>query len=673
MIKETKFKVGRKMIPVKLEYNDEQDKIKLHFRYNPKLLDIVKTSFEGRKWLGPIPGKRDKGPKLWEIPVTQRNDFVIKHLEARTSKDGPYAKYDFAVEQNNIDSITKRINKHVEQYHPGIILYKHQIEMIAHALMTNHFILACQMGTGKTLAAFIYMEMSDIKDWVWVAPNSALRAYAEEIDKWHPTVIPVSMTYDGLKKYVIRGTHTPQGVIFDESAKIKTPTAQRSVAARNLANEMRGLDHVTAIGLLSGAPAPRCPVDWWHQCEVACPGYLREGNVFLFRERLGMFEDANDGAYKKHVTWRDTEEKCSECGELKGADCHATNAWDLPLNENYHPFKPGTDEVSFLYKRMKGLVLVKLKKDCLDLPDKVYERRILKPSRDTIVAAQLITKTCGRAIEALTELRMLSDGFRYTKEQTGETVCTLCKGKQEYNEFYDPNDPIEFIPDDWANQGLKFIYDDDGNVIKEVQIEYARRVVECPGCAGTGRVPRYTRTVTQFDCPKDEALREDLGVHEDIGRLNIYAGFTASINRIVLLCQGQGWTTIRADGRGWEGCTPYGEILPNEALLNIYQNKQEAYPKIAFIGQPGAAGEGLTLTASPTTVFWSNDFNGNSRLQAEDRGHRIGMDKERGGHIVDYIHLPSDLYVLKNLQQKKSLQKQSMTGLREVFNNVSIS
>ena len=64
----------------------------------------------------------------------------------------------------------------------------------------------------------------------------------------------------------------------------------------------------------------------------------------------------------------------------------------------------------------------------------------------------------------------------------------------------------------------------------------------------------------------------------------------------------------------------------------------------------------LTLTASPTELFYSNDFNGEARFQAEDRFHRAGMDKNRGATIIDFVHLPSDQLVLDNLQKKKDLQ-----------------
>lgn len=666
---ETKFRVGKRAVPVTLHYIQD-DVINLHFPFNRKLIDIVKSSFEERKWLGPPIHKN--GPKLWQIPVTQRNSFVLSHLEMRE----PYRKYDEALQPERIAEYIDQVLEYEWKRYPTEcaaafdkkpdmrgLLYEHQRELIAHALMTDTCIWAAEMGTGKTLAAYMWMEMTGDPFWWWVAPKSALRAFDEEERKWHPQVEIKTMTYEGLKSRVKADWPFPHCIVFDESPKIKTPNAQRSVAARNITNDMRSsLDGKHRILLMTGAPAPKSPLDWWHQAEVTEPGYLSEGNIFVFRETMGVFEDANDGAYKKHVMWRDNEEKCDVCGELIAHELH--NLSRLADCPETHSFKESRDEVSRLHRRLKGLVIFKMKKDCLDLPDKIFQRRVLKPSKDVIKAARLIARTSNTVIQALTRMRMLSDGFQYVEEVSGHTVCKLCKGKCVYHEYFDPDNQDVFIPDEWVSQGMYYVYDDEGNVIEEREINYAKREVSCPNCGGNGRVDTYTRTVNRVPCPKDDALIEDLSAHEENGRLNIYAGFTATVDRVVEISQKEGWTTIRADGRGWEGKTPYGEILNNDKLLYYYHECQDKYPLMAFVGQPGAAGEGLTLTASHSTIFFSNDFNGNSRMQAEDRGHRIGMDKLRGGRIIDYLHLDSDLYVLLNLKQKKDLQKQSMTGLR---------
>ena len=46
-----------------------------------------------------------------------------------------------------------------------------------------------------------------------------------------------------------------------------------------------------------------------------------------------------------------------------------------------------------------------------------------------------------------------------------------------------------------------------------------------------------------------------------------------------------------------------------------------------FIGNPATAGFGLNLQTSTLQYFFSNSFRTESRLQAEDRSHRIGVKK----------------------------------------------
>jgi hypothetical protein len=66
---------------------------------------------------------------------------------------------------------------------------------------------------------------------------------------------------------------------------------------------------------------------------------------------------------------------------------------------------------------------------------------------------------------------------------------------------------------------------------------------------------------------------------------------------------------------------------------------------------------GLTLTASDTIIYYSNDFNGESRVQSMDRIHRPGC---RGANIIDLIHLPVDEFVINRLDYKLDLQKITM-------------
>ena len=73
-----------------------------------------------------------------------------------------------------------------------------------------------------------------------------------------------------------------------------------------------------------------------------------------------------------------------------------------------------------------------------------------------------------------------------------------------------------------------------------------------------------------------------------------------------------------------------------------------------FIGQPQSGGIGLTLTAASYAIYYSNDFNLETRLQSEDRCHRIGTKKS-----VTYIDFETpktiDTKIIKALRSKKNL------------------
>ena len=655
-----KLKSGKYYIPVKLEY-DDNSRVYFHFRFSRPLIDEIKTAFNGRKWHG----FDDENPrKVWSAPLSHRNLFRLEFLKGKYGEN-PYSFFDADWEQARQDVLKYSKTRFPEDMQP----YAHQVDMAAHGLTTKQFIWAAEMGTGKTLSAFIVMEMCGYDgDFWWIGPKSALRSTQVEVRKWGLKRYPKFLTYEAMRSTVREwgDAPAPRVVIFDESSRVKNPTAKRSVAARDLTHTMfdeYGKDCI--VGLMSGSPAPRAPADWWHQCEIACPGFLREATPTNFKSRLGLFkeEDYGQGPFKSLVTWFDDESKCAECG--------------LPIHDPIHEshgFKPSVNEVAKLKSRMQGLVQVKFKKECLDLPDKVYEVIQLEPTQEIRNAAQLIIASGESAANVLTRLRELSDGFQYDEQPMGRTTCPACNGTRKIAEFFDPKNPDDFVDVEAAERGVRYIYSDDVNpitgeydVVGEEPLTYEKRYVDCFNCDEEGKVDRMERYALEIPCPKVDALLEQLDLHTEIGRLNVYAGFTGSIERIISVAQKAGWSTFRADGKVWELRTHEGQVniaKPDE-ILEIYASGHEKWPRICFVGQPGAAGMGLTLTASPTTLFYSNDFNFESRIQAEDRGHRIGMDRERGGRIIDFVHLDTDQYVLNNLKSKRSLQQMSLSGLKE--------
>lgn len=393
-----------------------------------------------------------------------------------------------------------------------------------------------------------------------------------------------------------------------------------------------------------------------HNCEVACPGFLKEGQLAKFKLRLCVIEEresAIGGVYPHIVTWLDDEKKCAQCGRYEDDESQHGVMGD-------HRFKKSKNEIELLYRRMQGLVLVKFKKDCLDLPEKQYREIIIRPTRDLLRAAKVIRAKAARTIGALILLRELSDGFQYIQVKTGEDTCPLCHGEGEIDRP---------IPLSDAN-------DTEGPQIVE-ESGFEMRRIPCTKCGGSKKVPKYSRETHYVGSPKDEAYINLLDEHEDIGRFIAWGGFTGTIDRLVEIAHKYGWATLRVDGRGYIGETAMGESLDdNELLIAMdgshprFKELLETYPKLCFIGHPEAGGMALTLTASPTELFYSNSFKGEARMQSEDRFHRPGMDLNRGATIIDLINLPSDKLVLDNLKQKKKLQNLSMGQLEGVFKDV---
>ena len=618
---ECKLRAGGYKFPARILIADES--IRIHFGFSRPLIAEVKQ-FDGARW--------NPDQRCWTIKNSERNWFQLSYLMG----NNPFALYDAPL----VNFSTERP------------LRDHQILMVRHGLTRRHAIFAAEMGTGKSLAAIEIAETIQEGDIWYVGPVAGVRAFGREMIKWKCRSSIKMMTYDRLVSVVKnwpKGQPAPKCVIFDECSKLKTPTAQRSAAGLHLATSVR-LDHPDEgmVILMSGTPAPKAPTDWWHQCEVACPGFLKEGNIHKFTRTLAIVEQRESlsgGVYPHHVAWRDDPNRCDLCGKFK-------EEHDVYCD---HVFTPSVNEVARLHKRMKGLVLTLFKKDCLDLPEKQYRVIQIKPTPEILRLAKSIQQSCPRAVTALSLLRELSDGFQYKTIKTSDYVtCPVCNGTG-----------MEQVP-------VRADADPNLGHLTPEGVDFVD--APCSRCEGTGEVLREERIADQVGTPKDNLLIELLDEHEDIGRIIVWGGFTGTLDRITKICHKHGWATLRVDGRGYKGLSATEEVLDANELLDAMDASSPrraelagAYPKIAFVGHPKAGGMALTLTASPTEVFYSNSFDGEARIQAEDRFHRIGMDENRGATIIDLIMLPSDLLVLNNLKNKKRLQSMTQGEMQDAW------
>ena len=618
------FLVERRRLPVQLW--EEKGKLWLKTPYHPKLVEELRA-LESRTW--------HPEEKVYSFANTQRNQFVLDFLQGKPV----YAPF-------------------LKDYSPIDTPYparEHQ-RRLAGMWLARHFVLwAAEMGTGKTLAAIIALDkIPAIQNrLVWyIAPKSGLKAVERELDKWESKVRPLMMTYEGLVKTIKEwrtGTSAPMVVVFDESSLIKTPSAQRTKAAQHLANAVREEwgDHAYVLAM-TGTPAPKSPVDWWSQVEVLRPGYLMEPNIHILKKNLAIIEERESpagGKYPHLIAWRDDESRCSTCGMFADDNAHkqvVDGPFGIEVNGRWHAFEPSVNEVHRLYKRLDGLVTVLFKKDCMDLPEKQFEIVRIQPSVEMLRCAQLLKKTTGKAMILINLLRELSDGFQYKQVVTGEETCSQCQGT---GRALGPTD----------------------NGVEETT---------CDLCGGGGKTKVYSRTTENVGTPKDARLIEELENHEEVGRIVIWGGFTGTIDRLVDLCQKAGWAVLRVDGRGYLGLTAEGNPADTNLMLAAMdgsdkkrQHLMELFPKLAFIGHPKAGGMGLTLTMSPTAVYYSNSFDGQARIQSVDRIHRLGMDANRGAMIKDFICLPTDQLILDNLEKKKRLQDISLGEIMEYLAN----
>lgn len=637
-IKVLKWIAGGYKIPVTIERKGER--LWFRFPFNKKITEQIKEDFSGYKWHG----YENPPIKQWSVRYCYHNLFRIDHH----CNNNPYSTYDRSLD--------------------GLVTSKpaklHQMEIGKHILTYKKVIIAGEMGVGKTLSVFIAAEAAKVKRILWVAPKSALYSVQLEVKKWQSNLNIEYCTYSGLKKLVENwtpGELVYDMVVFDEGHKLKTPTSQRTQAAAYLADHVRR-EHGDAgfIILMTGTPAPKSPIDWYSICEIVCPGFLKEGDIYKFKDRLGIIQERENtmtgGTFPHLVTWLDDERKCLTCGEFAEHDNH-TNL--------DHIFRASKNEVAYLYERMKGLVLVKWKKDCVNLPDKNYRIINCKVSRELERAAKLTVSRANSTIKALTFLRELSDGFQYTEVPDGTETCPACAGERVLPQmvYCGPEITEEDVATFNREHGFLSTENTPSEQVfpcHEYPTYYKSETMACGHCSGAGEVTKYIRTVEEVKCPKDDILRDLLEEYDETGRFVCYAGYTGSIDRVCRIIEGQGWTTIRVDGRGWK--SKYE--LPAAELLELFQSDSDE--KIAFVGHPASAGMGLTLTASKVIAYFSNDFNAEARIQSEDRIHRMGMGDS--ATIIDIFNLPTDRYVYDNLKKKRDLQSLSLGQLTEALN-----
>tara|TARA_R110002020_G_scaffold176179_2_gene368274 strand:+ start:1164 stop:2606 length:1443 start_codon:yes stop_codon:yes gene_type:complete len=251
--------------------------------------------------------------------------------------------------------------------------YGHQLDALKRSWNKREYAHFMEMGTGKSKVlidniAMLY-DKGGINAAVIVAPKGVYRNWSEKeipihmpdhvlkhMAVWNPSptkkqkndLVKLFEVFDDLKMLIINveAFSTKKGVTFvekfilahnvlmviDESTTIKNPKAKRT---KNL---LRLAINCKYRRILTGFPVTRSPLDLYSQCAFLSRDLLGYSSYYSFQNRYAKLINRNLG----HRTFR----------QVVGYQ---------NLEELTHHLK------EFSYRV--------LKKDCLDLPDKVYQRR----------------------------------------------------------------------------------------------------------------------------------------------------------------------------------------------------------------------------------------------------------------------------------------------------------
>lgn len=500
-------------------------------------INYLLKAFPQAQWLGGAAQLRDQALKEQIKPPDQWKSFPIENVDWAK----PGADYTVAM---------------VDDYRFRTAPYQHQLRDFIRSRNLTVFGIFWEQGTGKTWyginqVAYLFLQKK-IDGALIVCTNAMKDVWAEELQVHCPESIDLDVfvwearTRHKAEAWILKQHKVVQPlrllimnfeafsgeigarigelfvarhgsiVVLDESTKIKANASKRS---KNLTKIGKGAYYRR---IMTGQPVPKDPLDIYAQARFLDPNLLAYSNWWSFRNRYAIIGGFNNRQVVGYA----------HLDELKA-------------------------KVDKFTSRV-------LKVDCLDLPEKIYEKLMveLNPEQQRLytemrndMQAELGGKTISvtLAIQRIQALSRITGGF------------------------------FPFVGED-----------DDGLPIRLLE--------KIPG-------PN----------PKVEALVDLIEDGEPDDKYIIWCKFTAEIELLgEVLAQKFGEDQVVL----FYGKTT--KIQRKEARLAFQNDPTRAR---FFVGQPQAGGMGLTLTRSHQVVYYSNDYNLEARLQSEDRAHRIGQTK----------------------------------------------
>lgn len=537
--------------------------------------------------------------------------------------------------------------------------YDHQHEAFMLSRTATYYALLMEMGTGKSkviidTAAYQY-NAGNINCLLVIAPNGVHRNWVtDEVPAHLPDYIDRVSAYwvatprkaerlalerlftdDPHKMRIVAvnidAMSTKRGKVFvrkllntfnvlmcvDESDDIKTPGASRtsSTITQGKYAKMRRICTGTAIS--------QGPFDLYSQYAFLSRDITGFTTAASFRAHFGVYERIE-----------------LQAGKNKPAGAK---------------LKPGKDYYDNLtqYRNLDQLTALiaphtyrKLKKDCLDLPEKIYAPNY--------------------------PVKMGKEQKRLYDEAMTATVVYLQQQDSLDGGLFDPMMSEEDLLDHIMNLGTKtkienaltrllraqqiiggFFTDEDGKV----------HPIEPDTKKGTGntRIKALMQMVSETQSPviiwarfipEIEAIRDELA--------RVYGKDS------VVTYYGANTTEERAEAKErFQGERKY----INEAGEHVVEVVPEEQRANFFVGNASAGGRGLTLTRAQYVFYYSNSFSLLHRQQSEDRAHRIGQKEN-----VTYVDLEAtgtiDGHIRTSLHKKQQVADQVLGPLSDIVYDI---
>ena len=250
----------------------DSNRLRFQFKYDPDLLDFVKTEFAGRQW--------DAATKSWLVPATDRNIAKIRENPGRFA-----GRFNELLERVRAERAAKI--ERSQAFHPteGFVLrsglggelrpyQKAGVEFITQHAKGKAYV-GDEMGLGKTITALAAIHHEQAYPALVVCPAVVVGNWKQEAEKWLPgksvqilktgkdTVDPKADIV--IASYALAGVakgHRFEQIVCDEAHYLKNQKSQRTKTVAEIAKATpRRL-------LLSGTPVTNKPKDLFAQLEI---------------------------------------------------------------------------------------------------------------------------------------------------------------------------------------------------------------------------------------------------------------------------------------------------------------------------------------------------------------------------------------------------------------------